>query len=189
MVIFVICELLNLQFQLRLIEYAAFPNSHLLNVSLKAHTFYMPISELMQARRQEEGIFIIPRECNTTIRECTDNSWVTESGHLVLAFSGNTGKSAMSLFMLSPIVKPVGIFCPPFSTVFKSIILASSWFFVLCWYLLCYSRVQLTKNGVADAAWTALCRSGWFTRPCTPWLPGKSCNTPNSSVWKCPQPT
>lgn len=69
MVIFVICELLNLQFQLLLIEYAAFLNPHLLNVKLKAHTFYMPISESVQAGRQEEGIFIIPRECNNTIGE------------------------------------------------------------------------------------------------------------------------
>lgn len=50
----VICELFNLQFQLLLMEDVVFLNSHCSNVRLKAQTFHMPISESVQAKRQEK---------------------------------------------------------------------------------------------------------------------------------------
>lgn len=91
-----------------------------------------------------------------------------------------------------PLSHPWVVSCPHFSTVFKWL---SSNF---CGHLydvglLCARCVQLMGNGVADAGWAAVCRSGCLKRKTglahASKLPCKSYNTPNSNIRKCPHPT
>lgn len=192
-----ICELLNLQFQLLLNVTCSV--SKFTSFEFKAQSIYiLYVYFWINAGRETRMNIYDTRECNNIIRECTDNSWVTELGHSVVCphepvrywhfLEKHRKECNFSFYAVSRCPHSWVVFCPHFSTVLNCVILALTWWWLVwSWCLLCRSPVQLIGNDVADADQAAVAEVGGSKgRQASHTLARhKFYNTPNNSVWKC----